>query len=583
MTRHRLFFATLVLVTIAGMLAMMVRALDVDGLDAVDVVMLVLFGITLPWLVVGFWNATIGFLIMSFSADPVGVVLPQACGVAPDAPITASTAILLCIRNESPRRILRNLELTLSGLAQTGAADRFHVYVLSDTNDARIATEEQVCFAELASRWEQRLALTYRCRTANAGYKAGNIEDFCRQWGDLHDFAIVLDADSFMTPPAMLRLIRIMQGNPSIGILQGLVVAMPSTSAFARIFQFGMRLGMRSYTMGSAWWQGDCGPYWGHNAVLRLDAFMQHCELPTLSADGSSNLHILSHDQVEAVLMRRGGYEVRVLPREDQSWEENPPTMLDFVRRDLRWCEGNMQYLRLLGMPGLKPTSRVQLLLAIMMFIGSPAWVGMLVLGTAMVVLAPQEAHVIDPVWGRVLVVVVLVMMFLPKIASAVDVLVRPVQRRQFGGGALFSLSFFIETVFSILICPIMWLSQAIFLSQLLFGRTQGWSSQTRDDHTVGWGQALGVFWPHLLLGTVLLGSLAVRAPLVIPYAIFFLGGFVMAVPLAVVTSWPSVARFFIRAHIASLPEEITPPAELRALQLPVFAMRASFARQRER
>ena len=128
-----------------------------------------------------------------------------------------------------------------------------------------------------------------------------------------------------------------------------------------------------------------------------------------------------------------------------------------------------------------------------------------------------------------------------------------------------------------------MWLSQAIFLSQLLFGRTQGWSSQTRDDHTVGWGQSLGVFWPHLLLGTVLLGSLAVRAPLVIPYAIFFLGGFVMAVPLAVVTSWPSVARFFIRAHIASLPEEITPPAELRALQLPVFAMRASFARQRER
>ncbi len=571
----------LVVLTVVGMLAIMARALAVNGLDVADWVMLALFGMTLPWMVVGFWNATIGFLIMSFAADPVAVVLPQAAGASPDAPIVASTAVLLCIRNESPNRILRNLELTLAGLCQTNAADRFHLYILSDTHDAVIAAEEQSCFSELSSRWNDRLAVTYRRRTDNAGYKAGNIEDFCRRWGPRHDFAIVLDADSFMTAPAMVRLIRIMQDNPSIGILQGLVVAMPSTSAFARLFQFGMRLGMRSYTMGSAWWQGDCGPYWGHNAVLRLDAFIQHCELPTLSSIGGSPSHILSHDQVEAVLMRRGGYEVRVFPREDQSWEENPPTMLDFVRRDLRWCEGNMQYLRLLDMPGLKLTSRIQLVLAILMFIGAPAWVGMLVLGTAMAVLAPEGGVLIDPWWGKVLFVAVLLMMFLPKIASAVDVLLRPHQRAQFGGGGLFSLSFFLETVFSLLICPIMWLSQTIFLSQLLAGRTQGWVSQARDDHTVGLGQALRAFWPHLMLGTILLGALVFNAPSAIPYAIFFLGGFVMAVPLAVFTSWPSVGRWFIRGHIASLPEEIRPPAELRALGLPVFELRASLSRGR--
>ena len=177
----------------------------------------------------------------------------------------------------------------------------------------------------------------------------------------------------------MLRLVRVMQTDPKLGIVQGLVVGLPSTSAMARIFQFGMRLGMRSYTIGSAWWQGDCGPYWGHNAVLRLRPFAAHCELPLLAG----GRHILSHDQIEAVLMRRAGYEVRVLPEENLGWEENPPTLIEFIRRDLRWCAGNMQYWPFLLMPGLKSVSRYQLLLAILMFLGSPAWIGLLLLGTA--------------------------------------------------------------------------------------------------------------------------------------------------------------------------------------------------------
>ena len=168
-----------------------------------------------------------------------------------------------------------------------------------------------------SARWRRagrdRIAITYRRREINTGFKAGNIRDFCERWGGEHEFAVMLDADSFMTADAILRLVRIMQADPNLGILQGLVVGLPSTSAFARIFQFGMRLGMRSYTIGSAWWQGDCGPYWGHNAVLRLKPFIAHCQLPTVDDD-----HILSHDQLEAALMRRAGYDVRVLPEEIQ-------------------------------------------------------------------------------------------------------------------------------------------------------------------------------------------------------------------------------------------------------------------------
>ena len=189
-----------------------------------------------------------------------------------------------------------------------------------------------------------RIPVTYRAAHVNTGFKAGNIWDFCERWGDQHEFAVTLDADSFMTAAAIMRMVRIMQADPKLGILQGLVVGMPSTSAFARIFQFGMRLGMRSYTIGSAWWQGDCGPYWGHNAVIRIAPFIAHCRIPELPEGGVLGGHVLSHDQIEAVLMRRAGYDVRVLPEEDLGWEENPPTLIEFIRRDLRWCQGNMQY-----------------------------------------------------------------------------------------------------------------------------------------------------------------------------------------------------------------------------------------------
>ena len=276
-----------------------------------------------------------------------------------------------------------------------------------------------------------------------------------------------------------------MEVDPKLGILQGLVVGLPSTSVFARIFQFGMRLGMRSYTIGSAWWQGDCGPYWGHNAVLRLAPFIAHCSLPVLSKDGTEDRHVLSHDQIEAALMRAAGYAVRVLPEEGLGWEENPPTLLEFIRRDLRWCQGNMQYWRFLGLPGLKAVSRYQLALAILMFIGSPAWIGMLVLGTLSLAAADTPANFIRMDAGIVLFVCVLVMWFSPKIASVIDILLRPEFCREFGGRGRLLVNFAIETVYSILLCPILWFGHTIFLAGLLFGREIGWIGQIRDDHAV--------------------------------------------------------------------------------------------------
>ena len=568
---RRVLFAALFAATMAGALALAALALSPGGFGIIDMALLALFAVTLPWMVAGFWNAAIGFLIMRLSADPVAAVMPVAARIRDDEPVTASTAILVCIRNELPERIIRNLEPMLAGLDAAGCGTRFHLYLLSDSSDAGIVASEEACFAALASRWRDRAGITYRRRVVNTGYKAGNIREFCERWGSRHDFAVTLDADSLMTTEAVLRLVRIMQADPRLGIVQGLIVGLPSTSAFARVFQFGMRLGMRSYTIGSAWWQGDCGPYWGHNAILRLEPFMAHCSLPVLSGDGPEERHILSHDQIEAVLMRRAGYEVRVLPQEDLGWEENPPTLLEFIRRDLRWCQGNMQYWRFLWLAGLKPVSRYQLVLAILMFIGSPAWIGLLVLGTIAVARADTPASFMRADAGMALFVCVLVMWFSPKIASAIDILLNTKLRHGFGGAGLFIGNYVIETAYSILLCPILWLGHTIFLGGLLFGREIGWIGQTREDHAVPLTLALHNLWPHTLLGCAALGALAATQPAVIPYALFLAGGPALAIPFAVITAWPWLGRLCARIGIGRLPEETERPAVLLALELPAI------------
>jgi membrane glycosyltransferase len=576
---RRMLFAVLFAATMAATLALAALALAPGGFDMIDLALLLLFAVTLPWMVAGFWNALIGFLIMRFSADPITAVMPMAGRIRGDEPVTASTAILLCIRNELPERVIRNVEPMLEGLHAAGCAGRFHLYVLSDTSDARISAGEEASFAALTCRWRGRVAVTYRRRVLNAAYKAGNIREFCERWGRRHDFAVTLDADSFMTADAIVRLVRIMQANPRLGILQGLIVGMPSTSAFARVFQFGMRLGMRSYTIGSAWWQGDCGPYWGHNAVLRLEPFIAHCGLPAPSRDGADDRHILSHDQIEAVLMRASGYEVRVLPEEDLGWEENPPTLIEFIRRDLRWCQGNMQYWRFLTLPGLKPVSRYQLVLAILMFIGSPAWIGLLVLGTLAAACADAPASFIRPDAGMALFVSVLAMWFSPKIATAIHVLLEPDLRRAFGGAGLFLVNCAIEILYSILLCPILWVGHTVFLTGLLFGREIGWIGQTREDHAVRFTLALQNLWVHTALGGAALVVLAVTAPAAIPYALFLAGGPALSIPFAIATAWPTFGSFAARTGIGRLPEEVMRPAVLLALRLPAIALVTPTAR----
>jgi membrane glycosyltransferase len=574
LTRRRWLFAGLVVATTLLLMGLAADALSADGLDALDVVLLALFLVTLPWTVIGFWNAAIGFVIMRFARDPAAVVTPAAARIRGDEAITAAVALMACIRNEPPTRVIRNLAPMLEGLAAAGVGHSFHLYVLSDTSDPATAAAEDASFAELAKEWRGRIAVTYRRRAENSGYKAGNIRDFCGRFGANHEFAVTLDADSFIPAAAIVRMVRIMQVSPEIGLLQGLVVGMPSTSAFARIFQFGMRLGMRSYTIGGAWWQGDCGPHWGHNSVLRLAPFMAHCHIPTLPTDGFLGGvlggHVLSHDQIEAVLMRRAGYEVRVLADEQLGWEENPPTLLEFIRRDIRWCQGNMQYWHFLMLPGLKFVSRYQLAFAILMFLGSPAWMLLLVLGTWGVARAEHPSDFVSPGSGLAVLILVLITWFAPKIATVIDVLTRPALRKAFGGGWRFLASVASETVFFVMLSPIMWFEHTVYLATLAFGTRVGWGGQARDDHSVPFALALRKLWPQTLLGWGSIITLALTAPAAIPVSLLISGGLAFAIPLCVLTANPRIGTALMHIGVGRLPEE-TLPSPLDAIGLPAL------------
>lgn len=570
---RRASFAALVLATIAGLLGLMAHTLGASGLDGADWAMLVAFGLTLPWTAVGFWNAVLGLVLMVGFREPAAIAAPVVeLGRAP-TPIDTATAVLVCIRNEDPRRLERNLEAMLAGLAESDAAPRLRVFLLSDSDVPAILEAERAVAVALEHRFGHALSVVYRRREDNAGYKAGNIRDFCERWGAQFDFAIVLDADSVMSPAAMTRLIRVMQDDPRLGIVQTLVVGLPSSSAFARLFQFGMRLGMRSYTLGSAWWQGDCGPYWGHNAIIRLAPFIAHCGLPSLPGRGPLSGPILSHDQVEAVLMRRAGYEVRVLPVEDGSWEENPPTLLEFVRRDLRWCQGNMQYWRLLALPGLRPVSRCQLVLAILMFVGSPAWLAMVLVATFRDLLVAPDGPVFRPDTGPLLLSIVLGMVFAPKLATVVAVLARRARRAEFGGTVPFLASVALETLFSAILAPIMAVAHTVFLASLALGRTIGWTAQVRDDHRIPFDAAASRLWPQSLLGALMAGWFVLRLPGLLLLGAPFYGPLLLAIPFAMLTAWPALGVAMARRRVAAVPEEASPPRELLRLDLPALAV----------
>ena len=560
--RRRALFWALVTLTVIGLGAWLAAVLRPAGFGPIEILMLAAFLSNAPWIAVGFWNAAIGFIVLHWLGDPLAVVIPAALKARPADPITVRTAIFMTLRNEDSTRAFARLKAIKASVDSTSFGDKFDYFVLSDSSRPEAIAAEEKEFAALKREIPAGRVL-YRHRADNTGFKAGNVRDFCERWGSNYELMVPLDADSLMTGDAIVRLVRIMQANPRLGLLQSLVVGLPSASLFVRFFQFGMRHAMRAYTAGSAWWQADCGPYWGHNAAIRVAPFTEHCRLPELAGKPPLGGHILSHDQIEAVLMRRAGYEVRVLPEEGGSYEENPPALPDFARRDLRWCQGNMQYVKLVDMPGIEPTSRMQIALAIQMFIGSAGLVIFVFLAAIAAARWPREAAF--PFATAAGLYVTWILLYLaPKIFGLLDALLG--SARRYGGPLRLLAGSALEIVFNFLLVPIQMFGDTVLMFGLLFGRTVMWEAQRRDGYAVAWRDAFAGLWPHTLAGLAILAVLAANAPGAIPWFLPFAAGLALAVPFAVVTSEAALGLAAARRKICAIPEEFETLPEVVAL-----------------
>ncbi|MDB5369989.1 MAG: glucans biosynthesis glucosyltransferase MdoH, partial [Roseomonas sp.] len=350
------------------LLGLLARVLAPGGWSPWETAILLAYAGTIPWSAISSGNALVGLALRLWRPAP-----PRSAGTG-----QARTALALCIRNEDMAEVLAPLPALLDGLEAAGQGPRFVLWFLSDTRDSVRAAREEAAIAGFAAQRSGRpIAVRYRRRVLNTGFKAGNVMEFMDSHAAGLDLMLSLDADSAMTAAAVLRLVAEMEADPRLAILQQLIAGRPAEAAFPRLFQFGMRAGMRCWTTGQDWWQGDEGPYWGHNAILRIAPFRAHARLKDLPGGDT----LLSHDQVEAARLHAAGWKVRCLADDAGSLEASPPAMPEFLVRDRRWGAGNMQYLRLLGQPWLRPMGRWQLAQAILLFVTAPLWLVLLAAG----------------------------------------------------------------------------------------------------------------------------------------------------------------------------------------------------------
>lgn len=553
--RRRWFVLALNVITVALLFGAMMLLLSHNGMIALEWAMLVAYGVSLPWVSIGFWNSLIGFVLdRRHGAQAAHYVTPALARVTGRDAIVSRVAIVMPLRNEDPVASMDRFSAIERALSNTGWSDQFDYHVLSDTDQPQVAQSEEAALA----RWRSmspKARICYRRREENTGYKSGNIAEFLERCGDEYDYFIPLDADSEMGAAAILRMIRVMQAAPEIGILQSLVTGLPSKTFFTRAFQFGMRHGMRSYTLGSAWWLSDCGPNWGHNCIIRTAPFKEHCMMPVLPGTGPLSGHILSHDQLEAVHMERAGYEVRVIAEENQSHEENPPSLTDFIRRELRWCNGNMQYLRLLNMPGLGAVSRLQLYLAIQMYLAAPAWILFIGLGMSMTMVPAQFDGL--PLWaGLSLFAAVMTMNLMPKLMGLGQILADAERSETYGGRTRVVFGGIAEILFSMLVSPVVAFALTMFMLGLVFGKRVGWDAQQRSRDYLTWSEAARVLWPQTLAGGALTLWLYATFPAGLLLASPMLVSLTFAIPIAVLSTQRTVSKWSMAVGLFDIPED---------------------------
>ena len=541
-----------------------------DGLETLGFgIFLVLVSAIACW----FCTALAGFFVLRTGREQDDLSFAPH----PPAPSTR-TALLMPIYNENAEAAFARLAALDASLARLRASSAFDIFVLSDSTRDEVIFAERAHFLSLRPLASSRLYL--RRRAENLERKAGNISEWVRRFGGAYDFMIVLDADSSMTGDTLLRLADAMQRNPGVGLIQTAPTITGARTPFARMSQFGVRMYGRVAAAGLAWWAGAEASYWGHNAIVRVRAFAEAAGLPILPGPKPFGGHVLSHDVVEAALLRRAGWAVHVTAALGGSSEETPPTLTDFIARDHRWCQGNLQHLRLIGAEGLHPLSRSQLGMGAMAYLSSVLWFAGLAIGLTLQLREPVDWSsfwdFLRPSFTPFMLTSLLsgILLIGPKLLGCALVLSRPGERRAFGGAGAVVKSMSLEILLSAALAPILMVAntRAVFLT--LRGRDVGWRPQQRDADGLAWRDAWRAMTWQMIAGAVFVAGLVSRPDMALCFAPIVLP-LLFAAPLAVFTSRLPLGDAMARAGLLATPDERglgAMPVMFRPAQRPVPA-----------
>lgn len=574
---RRIIYFSLVLLTTLGAMSLLSGAFQDGGTTPLESALLLLYAILILWISASFWTAAIGFVRLLLRPDA-----PPSDPAEAEHPRTAptggafKTALVMPVYNEDPARVFSGLRAIYRSLDEIGGAEGFEVFVLSDTRDPDLWVEEELLWRQWAAEQGPQARIFYRNRVENTSRKSGNLADFCRHWGGRYRYMIVLDADSLMSGSTLVEMVARMERHPDVALIQVPPVPVNRVSLFARVLQFAGSLYGRIFVAGLSYWQGDTSNYWGHNAIIRVAAFTAHCGLPKLPGREPFGGEILSHDFVEAALLRRAGWKVWLADDLDGSYEEIPPTLIDYAKRDRRWCQGNLQHARLVFAGGFKPLSRVHLAMGVMSYLASPLWLLFLLLTGIQAYLYSLDEPVyffgdyLLPIWPVSYVVemttvlrVTLAMLFLPKLFALILLAARPRLRVAYGGLPKASLSVLLESLLSVLYAPVLMIFQSKFVIAILLRKVVGWPPQQRGDHQTGFPEALGAHGDQTILA-IITGLLTYHyVPAFFWWFTPVLAGLLLAIPVSMATSRVWLGEGAKRLGLFLTPEESSPPRVL--------------------
>ena len=578
-TLRRVFFFVLVTLTTLIALGLLVSVFQTDGFSPMELLLLLLYTVLFAWICISFWTAFMGFWVILSGRDRWAISRQPGTPADPAAP-PPRTAILMPIYNEDSERVFAGLRAIHQSLATTGQLDGFDFFILSDTRDPDVWVEEELRWQDMVRALNGKGRIFYRNRPENTSRKSGNLEDFCTRWGGRYRYMIVLDADSVMQGETLVEMVRLMERHPHVALIQTPPVPVNRESLFARILQFASSLYGRMFTAGLNYWQLGESNYWGHNAIIRIQPFLDHCGLPKLPGREPFGGEILSHDFVEAALLRRAGWEVWLAYDLEGSYEEIPPTLIDYAKRDRRWCQGNLQHLRLAFSKGLNALSRLHFLMGVMSYAASPLWLLFLIATGVEAYLQTQQELVYffgenwQPVWPvsfavemTTVLLVTLTMLFLPKLLALLLLLKDNRLRRAYGGMWGATLSVLLETIFSVLTAPVLMLFQTKFVLAILMRKAVGWPPQQRGDHQTGFTEAALAHGGHTLIGIVAGVLSYLYVPAFFWWFIPVLLGLGLAIPVSMLSSSMALGRQARQLGLFLTPEETEPPTVLRDLE----------------